>query len=1111
MRIPLVRMVQKRFPIVQKPSRLAVAAVVAACATTAARAVDPFKIVVLPDTQYYSQNNVADPTRSLFHDQVNWTLANRDQHNIVFLTHLGDVVNTAGSVATPTGQWAVALDAMRPLKNSTLPFNILAGNHEWTSAAGSGSIDHYRDRFGDRSNNGAGYFAGKEWFLGYDGRGINTAVKFDTPAGPMLNLSLEFGAASPLAIPGAPPSPIAWAQSILDANPGVPTIISTHNYINPGKGRDGFANALFKQLVRDNNQVFMVLNGHYNGNDNEEDLTSLNSYGRPVFEMGSDYQNNANGGDGWMRIIEIDPDANRLRVETYSPKNNADLSGDLGGKAGATYNNVGTVRTDYDSKFERELDLSKRFKPTPAPLATQRKTFQHGANGYAGGVDTEIDQLTPNTALSSTAIIDVDGDTTDGNVSQALVKFDNLFGTGSGQVADDRDVTRATLRVYIDENVSNSQGAGLIAHRMLTAWDGNSTWASLVDGISADGIDALRVVEDSAGAGGSNQIKAGTWIELDVTRSLRAMQNGAANHGWALLPWNEAGDAIRFNANESANVSRRPQLQVDVTAQPVTTRSFKNGTNGYTSAVSTTIDGNNPTTPGNAADDIIRMDAGASDYLTPDTQALLRFDNLFGAGDAQIPAEDVQVTSAMLKLVLPADVENAPGGGFSVNRMYRSWNGQSTWNTLGDGVVINDDATSIPDDTQGIDNVGRALEPGTLYVDVTASLRAWTEGGETNFGWALLPLNKSTDAVFLNSVNAALLSARPELVVRYLSLGPATWTAPSSGEWLATASWQGGHVPDAAGRTTIFGATNAAPTTITLNAAQTVGTMRFDSANAYTIAGTGTLTLQRAAGTVAPARIDVTRGQHAIATSILLANNLELDVAANARIELLGGITPTRSVSIIKSGDGSAGLRGARAALLSVGTGQLDILAGEASVVGALSISPLGSLRVESGATLAIDYLPTAANPMTSIRSAILAGRIKAIGDDARLTVGYADPAAIGLAGFDASTLVLRSAFRGDANLDGRVDFDDLLALARSYGGSGTWSQGDATHDALVNFDDLLALAASYGQSSLVADQLAQLPQSFAADFALAQAIAPEPATILVTAATLGLSMQRRR
>lgn len=54
----------------------------------------------------------------------------------------------------------------------------------------------------------------------------------------------------------------------------------------------------------------------------------------------------------------------------------------------------------------------------------------------------------------------------------------------------------------------------------------------------------------------------------------------------------------------------------------------------------------------------------------------------------------------------------------------------------------------------------------------------------------------------------------------------------------------------------------------------------------------------------------------------------------------------------------------------------------------------------------------------------------------------------------------------GDANLDGTVEFDDLVRLADHYNQSSTrWVDGDFNYDNVVNFDDLLTLAVNYGAS----------------------------------------------
>jgi phospholipase/lecithinase/hemolysin len=86
-----------------------------------------------------------------------------------------------------------------------------------------------------------------------------------------------------------------------------------------------------------------------------------------------------------------------------------------------------------------------------------------------------------------------------------------------------------------------------------------------------------------------------------------------------------------------------------------------------------------------------------------------------------------------------------------------------------------------------------------------------------------------------------------------------------------------------------------------------------------------------------------------------------------------------------------------------------------------------------------------------------------------------------------ASLSIDFSARPGDADLDAIVGFSDLVALAQHYDQptGQTWLEGDFTHDAAVSFGDLVLLAQNYDSAS-----------TFDADWALAQSIVPEPATL---------------
>jgi hypothetical protein len=62
--------------------------------------------------------------------------------------------------------------------------------------------------------------------------------------------------------------------------------------------------------------------------------------------------------------------------------------------------------------------------------------------------------------------------------------------------------------------------------------------------------------------------------------------------------------------------------------------------------------------------------------------------------------------------------------------------------------------------------------------------------------------------------------------------------------------------------------------------------------------------------------------------------------------------------------------------------------------------------------------------------------------------------------------MILRKYLPGDANLDGKVDINDLTIVLSHYGQTGTtWSQGEFTGDGTVDINDLTIVLAHYGQS----------------------------------------------
>jgi uncharacterized membrane protein len=98
-----------------------------------------------------------------------------------------------------------------------------------------------------------------------------------------------------------------------------------------------------------------------------------------------------------------------------------------------------------------------------------------------------------------------------------------------------------------------------------------------------------------------------------------------------------------------------------------------------------------------------------------------------------------------------------------------------------------------------------------------------------------------------------------------------------------------------------------------------------------------------------------------------------------------------------------------------------------------------------------------------------------------------------------------------DATRDGKVDFDDLVVLSQHYNltTGQKWDTGDFNGDGAVNFPDLVVLAKRYGQGTAIAE--GDFGESFAADWALAQSMVPEPTTLAALAFTAGLLGRRRK
>lgn len=110
-----------------------------------------------------------------------------------------------------------------------------------------------------------------------------------------------------------------------------------------------------------------------------------------------------------------------------------------------------------------------------------------------------------------------------------------------------------------------------------------------------------------------------------------------------------------------------------------------------------------------------------------EVQALLRFNDLFGAAPEQIPL-NAEIKSASVEL----DITNK-GNKINFHAMLKDWDDTDNWNDFGgDGIQADNTEAAMAS------VVANPSRKGKLSVDVTESVQAWQQGSN-NYGWAILP------------------------------------------------------------------------------------------------------------------------------------------------------------------------------------------------------------------------------------------------------------------------------------------------------------------------------------------------------------------------------------
>ena len=288
-----------------------------------------FSIVVIPDTQHYRGRGTKgrpdsdEPlTNKVFDGYTDWTAANLEQQRIVFVSHVGDIVDINNRE-----QWAFARRCMDKL-HGKVPYGISVGNHDMVGGSGSSAL--FQEVF-PKSR-----FEGFDWYGGcftnsagneeVSGNNANSFQLFEAGGMKFIVLHLECN---------APDDVLAWADTVLTKHADRRAMITTHmglgplekpktsrDYFNAPKGRMKWKKChsargntpqqMWDKCFNKHKNLFLVCCGDQSRTQALR-KESTGARGNAVHELLSDY------GAGGLRIMRFIPAKNQIEVRTWEP------------------------------------------------------------------------------------------------------------------------------------------------------------------------------------------------------------------------------------------------------------------------------------------------------------------------------------------------------------------------------------------------------------------------------------------------------------------------------------------------------------------------------------------------------------------------------------------------------------------------------------------------------------------------------------------------------------------------------------------------------------------------------------------------------------------------
>jgi len=275
---------------------------------------DDFEFIIIPDTQYYSCNgniiscppvipHINDGRITTFISQAQWIVDN--QASINYTPHMGDLVQNAD---WREEEWINGDSAMDILETGApqIPYGISPGNHDLRNLYGVNP-----NVTGDTFLNqyfGVDRFMGKPYYGGhFSFNNNNHYLLFEAGGMEFIGIHIEYSRQYDEAL-------LTWVDGLLKQYPTRRAIVTRHAIIDQD-GNFVEGGDRYHQTLRENPNLFLMLSGHIDGEFIRSDAYNNGT----MYTILSDYQDEPNGGDGWLRQLKFSPQEAEITVRSYTP------------------------------------------------------------------------------------------------------------------------------------------------------------------------------------------------------------------------------------------------------------------------------------------------------------------------------------------------------------------------------------------------------------------------------------------------------------------------------------------------------------------------------------------------------------------------------------------------------------------------------------------------------------------------------------------------------------------------------------------------------------------------------------------------------------------------